>query len=73
MGFVGRKLAFVLVDRKLAPYFASLLSLIIRVVLIVLRGGPKSLPAFSYNALIIPILRIVCTISVFYVFSVLCL
>ena len=28
-----------------------------------LRGGPKSIPALSLNALIITILRIVCTIS----------
>ena len=48
--------------------FAPLLTLIIRVVLSVLRGGGtlKSLPALSFNALIIPILRIVCTISVHY-------
>ena len=46
--------------------FAPLLTFIIRVVLSVLRGGPKSLPALSFNALIFPILRIVCTISFHY-------
>ena len=40
--------------------------LIIRVVLSVLRGALKSLPALSFNALIIPILRNVYTISFHY-------
>ena len=48
--------------------FAPLLTLIIRVVLSVLRGGPKKSPALSFNALIIPILRIVCTSSFHYSF-----
>ena len=43
--------------------FAPLLTLIIRVVLSVLPGGPKSLPPLSFSALIIPILRFVYTIS----------
>ena len=53
--------------------FAPLLTLIIRVVLSVLLGGPKGLPALSFNALIIPILRIVCTISVHYLSSMSCI
>ena len=44
--------------------FASFLILIIRVVLSVLSGGPKSLPALSYNALIIQILGIACTLTI---------
>ena len=48
--------------------FAPLLTLIIRSVLSVLHGGPKSLPALSFNAIIIPILRIMCTISSHYSF-----
>ena len=46
--------------------FAPLLTLIVRVVLSVLLGGPKSLPPLTFNALIFPILRIVCTISFHY-------
>ena len=46
--------------------FALLLTLIIRVVLSVLRGDLKSLPALSFNALIFPILRILCTIPFHY-------
>ena len=48
--------------------FSTFLTLITRVVLSVLCGGPKSLPALSFNALIIPILRIACTITFHYSF-----
>ena len=44
------------------PDLYPLSYLIIRVFLSVLRGGPKSLPTHSFNALIIPILKIECTI-----------
>ena len=39
------------------PDLCILFSLIIRVLVVVLCGGPKILPAHPFNALILPILR----------------
>ena len=56
----------------MSAYLVLRKSFIIGVVLSVLRGGPKSIPALSFNALIIPILRIVCTISFHSFVNLLC-
>ena len=38
----------------------------------VVKLGPKNIPTLSFNALIFPILRIVCTMDFFYVFVLSC-